>query len=357
MPSRLASLCRNIRPVDESLRSQAQARLDELTKPKDSLGRLEDLAMRLYCIQNGVTPLRVDPAIMYTAAGDHGVAAENVSPFPQAVTRQMVLNFLHGGAAVNVLCNTANMDLKVVDAGCVGGPFAPHPRLIDMRLGEGTANIVHGPAMDRETCLAALLGGAELAAQSAAAGYGCLGVGEMGISNTTSATALFCAYLNLEPARTVGPGAGSGPEIIRRKTQAIRAALAANAGALEDPLSCLAALGGFEIAVMAGVILGGARAGLPVLVDGFISTAAFAAARALCPDAGGYCVLSHSSAEPGFASVTEALGQEPLLHMGMRLGEGTGAALALPLLRAAAAIFNDMATFAQAGVSGAACRP
>lgn len=355
MPDQLALLCRDVRPVDEGLHSRAQARLDNLTKPRGSLGRLEDLAARLFCIQSGRAPLRVDPALMYTVAGDHGVAEEKVSPFPQAVTRQMVHNFLKGGAAINALCSSTGMDLKVVDAGCAGGPFTPHPMLVDLRQGDGTANFVHGPAMDMETCRAALLGGAKLAARAADSGYFCLGVGEMGISNSTTATALFCAYLGLEPEKTVGPGAGSGPDVVLRKARAIRAAMRANAAAMRDPLACLAALGGFEIAVMAGIMLGGARAGLPVLVDGFISTAAFVAARALCPAVADYCFLSHASAEPGFAPVMAELGLTPLLHLGMRLGEGTGAALALPLLRAAAAVYNDMATFAQAGVAEESC--
>ena len=351
-------LCQEIRPVDPGLTATAQARLDNLTKPKGSLGRLEDLAVQLLGIQRGATPLRVDPAMMYTVAGDHGVAAEKVSPFPQEVTRQMVQNFLRNGAAVNVLCNVAGWDFTVVDAGCVGGPFTPHPKLIDMRLGDGTANFTHGPAMSEETCLKALVHGMELAAEASAAGNRTVGVGEMGIANTTPATALFFAYLHLEPEKVAGPGAGAAPPMVRHKAQVVRRAMEANKVALSsaDALRILAALGGFEIAVMAGIILGGARQGMAVLVDGFISTSAFVAARALCPAVEDYCFLSHASAEPGYAPVVFALGQNPpLLHLGLRLGEGTGAALALPLLRAAAAIYNDMATFDQAGVTGTPC--
>ena len=353
-----SQLCSAITPVDTALRPRAQARLDNLTKPQGSLGQLENVAARLFCLQKGQSPLAVDPVRMYTVAGDHGVAAEGVSPFPQAVTRQMVQNFLNGGAAINVLCKTAGIDLRVVDAGCAGGAFAAHPLLIDARMGEGTANFAQGPAMSRETCLQALLRGADLAAQAAAEGCRTLGVGEMGIANTTPATALYCAYLHLEPEVVAGPGAGSSPEKVRHKAQIVRKAFAANKTAWNggDHVDLLAALGGFELAVMAGIMLGAARAGLTVLVDGFISTAAFVAARALCPAVEGYCFLSHASAEPGYAGVVKSLGSlSPLLHLQLRLGEGTGAALAVPLLRAAAAVFNNMATFDQAGVTGTPC--
>lgn len=342
--------------MDQSLTAKAQAHLDNLTKPPGSLGYLERIAAWLFCMQRGVTPLRVDPAIIFTVAGDHGVAMEGVSPFPQAVTRQMVLNFLHGGAGINALCRCAGVDLRVVDAGCMGGPFAPHDLLIDIRLGEGTANFTQGPAMSRETCLRALSEGMKLAAKAADMGYRCLGAGEMGIANTTSATALFCAFLGLEPESITGPGAGMNAQGIVHKVQVVRCALMCHAPVLRthDPLDCLAALGGFEIAVMAGIMVGGARHGMAVLVDGFISTAAFVAARALCPAVTEYCFLSHASAEPGYAAVVASLeGLRPLLNLDLRLGEGTGAALAVPLLRAAAAIYNDMTTFAQAGVSSA----
>ncbi len=349
------ALCDAIVPVDCGLTARAKAHLDNLTKPPGSLGRLEDAAARLYCIAEGRTPLRVDPAIMFTVAGDHGVAVEGVSVFPQEVTRQMVANFLRGGAAINVLCRAAGMDLRVVDAGCVGGAYAPHPLLIDVRCGDGTANFTRGPAMSVEVCRTALERGAAVAEAAAEQRYACVGVGEMGIANTTSATALYCALLHLDPEDVAGPGTGASPEMIRRKAQVVRRACTANAAALEcgDPLEVLAALGGFEIAVMAGIMLGAARRRLPVLVDGFISTAAFAAARALCPAVQGCCFLSHASAEPGYAAVLRALDAErPLLDLGLRLGEGTGAALGLHLLRSAAAVFNDMATFAQAGVTG-----
>ena len=349
------------RPQREHLKA-AQAHLDNLTKPRGSLGRLEELARRLYAMRRGELPLSVSPALMLTVAGDHGVAAQGVSPFPQAVTRQMVMNFLRGGAAVNVLCRCAGMDLRVVDAGCAGGPFAPHPMLLDRRLGDGTADMSRGPAMSREACLSGLRRGMELAAEAAGRGYRCLATGEMGIANSTAGTALYCALLGLEPDSVTGPGAGSDPVMVRHKAGIVREALRVNAPLLSsgDPVDILAAVGGFEIAMMSGVMLGAAARRLPVLVDGFICGAAYAAALAICPALADYAVLSHASAEPGHSPALARLphaetaperGGEPLLRLGMRLGEGTGGALAYHLLRCAAAIYNDMATFDAAGVT------
>ncbi len=356
MPLCWENLSAQLHPVDAALYDAAQAHLDNLTKPQGSLGRLEELACRLYAISGGTAPLRADRAVMYTVAGDHGVTAEGIALFPQEVTRQMVANFLGGGAGINVLCRANAIDLRVVDAGCVGGPYAPHPLILDRRLGEGTANFTHGPAMSRQTCVRALNIGMALAEDAARDGYDCVGMGELGIGNSTSAAALYATLLHLEPELTVGPGAGMPPAGLAHKAAVIRRAFAANAAAHSgtDALAKLAAFGGFETAVKAGLVLGCAALRLPVLVDGFISTAAFAAACALHPAAAGYGILSHMSAEPGYAAAVKALGGfPPLLLLGLRLGEGTGAALAVPLLRSAAAVYNDMATFAQAGVASA----
>lgn len=345
-----------VRPVDTALYDVAQAHLDSLTKPQGSLGRLEELACRLFAISGGKTPLRADRAVMYTVAGDHGVTEEGVTLYPQAVTRQMVANFLGGGAGINVLCHANRIDLRVVDAGCAGGPYAPHPLILDRRMGDGTANFAQGPAMSRETCVRALEVGMALAEDAARDGYDCVGMGELGIGNSTSAAALYATYFHIAPEDAVGPGAGLPRGGLAHKAAVIRRAFAANATAHEgsDPLDKLAAFGGFEIAVKAGLVLGCAALRLPLVVDGFISTAAFAAACALCPAAAGYGILSHCSAEPGYAAAVAALGGfPPLLPLGMRLGEGTGAALAIPLLRSAAAVYNSMATFAEAGVDSA----
>ncbi len=354
MNKQFQHLIQSILPTEPHFATKAREHLDNLTKPQGSLGQLENVATKIFCVQKGSINLQVDPMCMFTVAGDHGIVAENISPYPQAVTRQMVENFLQGGAAINVLCREMRMALSVVDAGCVGGAFAPHEYLLDRRLGEGTANFAKTPAMDRNTCLRALCQGAELALDAAKKGYKVMGIGEMGIGNTTPATALFCAYLGLEPENVAGPGAGMHAQGVAHKATVVRKALQLHKKALQegDAVDTLALVGGFEIATMAGMVLGAAKAGMLVLVDGFISTSAYTAAKNICQNVSDYCILSHASAEPGYAAVVEALQDgSPLLHMGLRLGEGTGAALAAPMVRAAAAIFNDMATFASAGVS------
>jgi len=355
MPNTLSRTLAAISPVDGTLRKTAMARLDNLTKPRGSLGRLEETAARLYCIADGQAP-GVDPARIFTCAGDHGVTAEGVSPFPQEVTRQMVANFLAGGAGVNALARTAGVGLTVVDAGCAGGEFAPHPSLVSAKVMPGTANLAQGPAMSVDQCQQAVETGIRLASAAAAEGVRCLGMGEMGIGNTTPSTALFCAYMGFTPLEIAGPGAGLPPAGVRLKAEVVRKALWANDAAVSggDPLEILAALGGCEIAALAGLVLGAAANRLPVVVDGFISTAAYVAAVKMHQDVADYAFFSHASAEHGHMMVMEALGARPLLHLDMRLGEGTGAAMAIFVLRCAAAIFNDMATFETAGVSGRA---
>ncbi len=353
MENKLRLLLESIRPPSRGDAASGFARLNDLTKPPGSLGRVEDLALTLWRIQ-GQRPLKADPARIYTVAGDHGVAAQGVSPYPQEVTRQMVLNFLAGGAGINVFCATAGIDQQVVDAGCLGETFPPHPKLISRRIKNGTDDFTQGPAMSREDCLRSLLLGAELAENAAAEGLVCLGTGEMGIANTTPATALYCAFLGFAPQDIVGPGAGLAPERLAHKSAVIAAGLARHSAVVNanDPVAILAALGGLEIAVLCGLILGAAKNSLPIVIDGFISTAAAAAALAMAPKARDYCIFSHGSAEPGHKLVLEALKASPLLDLGLRLGEGTGAALAIFLLRCAANMFNDMATFSAAGVSG-----
>lgn len=352
MSRTLSDVLAAIRPVDPALFPVAKAHLDNLTKPRGSLGRLEEMAQRLFAMTGGQTPV-VDPARIYVCAGDHGVAEAGVSLFPQEVTRQMVANFLAGGAGINVLADTAGIDLRVVDAGCLGEPFPAHPRFAGTRVASGTANFLTGPAMSRETCLDALLLGVSLADQAAQEGVRALGTGDMGIANTTPSTALFCAYLGLAPKDITGPGTGLDAHGVSRKAAIIDQALAYHHAVVAsgDPVGILAALGGLEIACLAGLVLGAAANRLPIAVDGFISTAAYTAARAICATVADYAFLSHASAEPGYAAIMSAMGQKPLLDLGLRLGEGTGAALALFLLRASANIYNNMATFSSAGVS------
>jgi nicotinate-nucleotide--dimethylbenzimidazole phosphoribosyltransferase len=341
-----------ITPTDAALAAKAQAHLDDLTKPQGSLGRLEEIAKKLFLIGNGKPPT-VDPAVIFTCAGDHGVAAEGVSLFPQEVTRQMVLNFVNGGAGINVLSRQAGAELKVVDAGTAGGTYPEHPQLVQAKVAPGTANMAKGPAMTEEQCLAALTLGIRLADEAAAKDCRALCTGDMGIANTTPSTALYSAFLGLDPLAVTGPGTGLDAGGVSRKAKVIAACLEVNreAVASKDPLRILAALGGYEIACIAGLILGGAANRMAVLVDGFISTAGFVAAAAFVPAVADYCFFSHASAEPGHQAVMRALDARPVLDLDLRLGEGTGAALALMVLRASAAIYNEMATFSQAGVS------
>ncbi len=351
---------RRIVSLDPQAIAHARARIDAQCRPVGSLGVLEEIACRLAAMR---WHCEVMPARLFTIAGDNGVSAENVSAFPQEVTRQLVYAFLRGGAAVNALAKEVGMEQSVVDAGCVGGPF-PAP-VVNLRLGEGTGNIARGPAMSLETCLEGLRNGASLALEAVDNGDRCLAIGEMGIANTTTAAALCAHLLSLPVSELVGPGSGVGHEVIAHKADVVRRALLVNSSGLAsggstlDPVHALACLSGFEIVTMAGVVLGGAAAGVPVLVDGFISTAAFAAAALLCPAAADYCFISHTSAEPGHALVLNELArrlphprwQAPLLSLGLRLGEGTGCALAWPLLRCAARLYCETATFAEAGVS------
>lgn len=350
----LATTISNIQPVDKKYLQIAQARLDSQAKPRGSLGTLEYLACRLVAIAQGKPPV-IDPARIYTCAGDHGVAAQQVSLFPQEVTRQMVHNFLNQGAAINILAQTSHIDLKVVDTGCLGDPFPAHEHLLHLKIASGTKDFSHGPAMTKEQCKKALTNGVLLAQNAVNEGMRVLGTGEMGIANTTPATALFCAYLGLDPMEITGPGTGLAAADVNHKAHVIQKALDFHAQIVadQDPVDILATLGGFEIATLAGVILGSASLSIPVVIDGFISTSAYVAAKAICPQVQDYAFFAHVSAEPGFKKILAALGEKPLLDLGLRLGEGTGAALAIFLLRSAVNIYNDMATFTEAGVHDA----
>ena len=344
----LEELLARIEPVDDAAGRAAQAALDAKTKPRGSLGEIEALAARVAAIRGTASPGRLEAAVV-VAAGDHGYAARGVSAYPQEVTAQMLANFAAGGAAINVLAREAGARLVVVDAG-VRRPVE-HPAIRPVRLGAGTADATEGPAMTREQALAGIAAGAELAAELAGEGIGVVALGDMGIGNTTAASALCAALLPAEPAAVCGRGTGIDEEGLARKLDVVRRALAANDVA--DPLGALAGLGGNEIAFLVGVCLGGAAEGAVVLLDGFVTGAAALVAARLAPDAAGRMVASHRSPEPGHALVLAALGLRPLLDLGLRLGEGSGAALALPLVGAALAILADMATFEAAGVTDA----
>lgn len=346
----LHNTLKSIQPADRSLAPAIQAHLDDLTKPQGSLGRLEEFVMRYGLATQQVKPPPPTCGI-YCFAGDHGVADEGVSAFPKAVTPQMVSNMLAGGAAINVFSRHAGADLKVVDIG-VDADFADAPGLLKHKVARGTANLAKGPAMTLAQTRQALEIGIELAAQSRTRGITLLGTGDMGIANTTPATALFSAYLGLKPEEITGRGTGVNDEGLQRKIAAIDKGLAVNHAALKDPLTTLAALGGLEIAGIAGLILGGAANRIPVVVDGFISTAGALAALKLAPAVADYVFFSHLSDERGHRVVMEALKIKPILDLNMRLGEGTGGALAMTLITAAIRMANEMATFSSAHVSG-----
>jgi nicotinate-nucleotide--dimethylbenzimidazole phosphoribosyltransferase len=338
-----------IRPIDPLWIDAAARRQLELTKPPGSLGRMEEIANRCAAIREGFELTAIHPRIVLFAA-DHGVWVEGVSAYPQAVTAQMVLNFLSGGAAINAFARAGGIELTVVDIG-VASPLPVSEQLIGRRVANGTRNFCEEPAMTNAEVIAALETGIELAHTAVNDGCDLLGFGEMGIGNTTSASAIAAALTDAPIETVVGTGAGADDACMARKRSAIQRALALNAADLTTPLGVLRCVGGLEIAAMCGFCLGAAARRVPVLTDGFIATAAAALAVRLSPAASGYLFASHRSAEPGHAHFLAILGQEPLLDLGMRLGEGTGAALAMKLMQAAIAAFTGMATFACAGVS------
>jgi nicotinate-nucleotide--dimethylbenzimidazole phosphoribosyltransferase len=346
----LEALLGRIQPVDERAAHAARAELDAKTKPRGSLGELEALACRVAAARRTSAPGRLRAALVL-AAGDHGYARRGVSAYPQEVTGQMLAAFASGGAAIDVLARETGLRLVVVDAG-VREPVE-HSAIRPLRLGSGTADATAGPAMSRDDAIAGLLAGAEIAAELAADGYGIVATGDMGIGNTTAAAAVCAALLPADPRAVCGRGTGVDDDGLRRKIEAVGLALAVNRSELADPVGVLAAVGGYELAVLAGVCLGGAAAGTVVLLDGFVTGAAALVAKRLAPAVTGFMVASHRSPEPGHALVLAELGLRPLLDLGLRLGEGSGAALALPLLEAALAILADMATFESAGVTDA----
>jgi len=346
----LDALVARIGPVDAAAGRAAQDVLDRKTKPRGSLGELEALACRIGAIRGKASPGRLRPAVVL-AAGDHGYAARGVSAYPQEVTGQMLANFAAGGAAVNVLARETGARLVVVDAG-VASPVE-HPEVRSHRLGPGTADATQGPAMTAERALAGLATGAGIAEELAAGGFGIVATGDMGIGNTTAAAAVCAALLPADPEAVSGRGTGLDDEGVARKAETVRRALTVNAVDPDDSLGALAAVGGFELAVLAGVCLGAAAEGCVVLLDGFVTGAAALVAAGLAPAAADRMVASHLSPEPGHALVLAELGLRPLLDLGLRLGEGSGALLALPLVNASLALLADMATFDAAGVTDA----
>ena len=338
-----------IQPVNADLLARAQAKLDHKTKPIGSLGRLEEFARRFAAMTGNLEP---DTAkkVIFTFAGDHGVVAEGVSAFPKEVTRQMVLNFLGGGAGVNVLARHGGIDVRVVDIG-VDHDFGPLPGLITRKVAMGTANFTKGPAMTREQAVAAIEAGIELAGNAAAEGAAMVGTGEMGIGNTTPSSAII-AVISRKTAREVTHrGTGINDAALEKKVSVIERGLEVNRPDPNDPIDVLAKVGGLEIGGIAGLILGCAANRIPVVVDGFISTAGALIASELHPHVKEYLFASHRSVEIGHGIMLERIGAEPILDLGMRLGEGTGAALAMGIIEAGVKVLKEMATFGEAGVS------
>jgi len=331
------------------LAERVQAASDAKTKPPGSLGRIEDLAVRMALAQASETPT-ADPARLLIFAADHGLAAEGVSAWPQSVTAEMVRNFLAGGAAANVFARSLGAQVTVADAG-VAAPLDDAPGLVRAGIRAGTRNAAQEDALTGAEVAAALGFGSRLAREAAGQGARVIALGEMGIANSSAAALLGHAIAGLDLEALTGPGAGLDPPARRRKLEILTRAATRRPGPLA-PLDALAAFGGLEIAAMAGALVGAASAGTVVLIDGFIATAAALAALTARPEARAHCVFAHRGAEPGHGPVLHHLGAVPLLALEMRLGEGTGALLALPLLRAAGAMLSEMATFESAGVSG-----
>ncbi len=336
--------------LDESARTAAEARQGMLTKPPGALGRLEGIAIQLAAMQGKEKPT-LEQVRIVVFAGDHGIAAEGVSAFPQAVTAEMVRNFANGGAAISVLARQLNAELEVINLGTVVDP-GPLPGVSDQKLGAGTANFAKQAAMSEEQLARAMNIGRQSAERAVTKGMDLFIGGEMGIGNTTAATALACALLDVSVEQLAGPGTGLDAKGVSHKVEVIKAALALHKDQIDSPVTALRYFGGFEIAALAGSFIACGQMGVPVLVDGFIATAAALVAIKQCSGTADWLLYSHASAEPGHRHIVAALGAEPLLDLGMRLGEGSGAAVTVPLLRLACALHNEMATFAEAGVSG-----
>jgi nicotinate-nucleotide--dimethylbenzimidazole phosphoribosyltransferase len=338
-----------IKPVDANLLAQAQTRLDNKTKPPGSLGRLEEFGRRMVAI-SGCSDPDTSKKVIFTFAGDHGIVEEGISLYPKEVTTQMVLNFLRGGAGVNVLARHAGAEVRVVDVG-VASDFDDAPGLIRRKVAYGTRNFTKGPAMTRNEMLTALQVGINLADQCKAEGVGLVGTGEMGIGNTSPSSAIIAAVSGLSVRELTHRGTGINDDALEKKIRVIEQGLALNKPDGTDPLDVLTKVGGLEIAAIAGLVLGCAANSLPVVVDGFISTAGALIASELHPNVRDYIFAAHRSVEIGHRFMLERIGAEPILDLNLRLGEGTGAALAMTLIEAGVKILKEMATFDEAGVT------
>ena len=345
---KIVEVLSRIKPVNEAFYKMAQEKLDNLTKPRRSLGKLEDFAKRYAGIKEDLNP-KIENKVIYTLACDHGVYEEGVSPYPREVTAQMVYNFLRGGAAINVLARHVGAKIRVVDMG-VDHEFPPAEGLIIRKVARGTRNIAVGPAMTKEEALTAMTIGIRLVEESE--DMDVVGLGDMGIANTTPSSAIFAAISGEPVHRVTGRGTGINDLMLKKKIEVIQRAIEINRPVRGDPLDVLSKLGGFEIAGITGMIIGASSRRIPVVIDGFISTAGTMVAAQMNPTIKDYLFASHCSAETGHSLMLQRMGLEPILNLSMRLGEGTGAALGISIIEAGVRIMREMATFEEAGVSG-----
>lgn len=347
----LAQAIQSIGLLDQKAMKAARERQDSLTKPLGSLGRLEELSIRVAAIRGQVIP-KLEHKVIIVMAADHGVVAEGVSLYPQEVTPQMVQNFLRGGAGINVLARHVGARVVVVDMG-VAAPLAPHPLLVSRKVALGTRNMRRGPAMNREEALTAVEAGIELVEKELGKGLDIIGTGDMGIGNTTASSAITAAITGQPVARVTGRGTGIGDRQLAHKVMVIEEALKLNRPDAKDGLDVLSKVGGFEIGGLVGAMITAAAHRIPIIIDGFVSGAAALIATRLAPPLRDFLIAAHLSPERGHRAVLKHLGLKPILNLRMRLGEGTGAALAIFLIEAAVRTLAEMATFAQAGVSQA----
>ncbi len=338
----------NIEPINQQIKSDLLEKINLKTKPLGALGRLEEIALQIGMIQETLIPELLNPYII-VFAGDHGIVEENVSAYPQEVTYQMVYNFLKGGAAINVFCRQNGIKIKVVDTG-VKHQFSFHKDLISHKIAEGTQNFTKGPAMSMKQVSESLEGGALICNMVHMSGSNIIGFGEMGIGNTTSASALMHIFTGIDIQDCVGKGTGVADDRILHKIEVIRRGMTANPG-LNNPLEKLAAFGGFEIAQMTGAILKAAELKMIILVDGFIASTAFLVASKIIPHVSDYAIFCHESEEKGHKKLLDFMKAKPLINLNMRLGEGTGCAIAYPLVKSSLHFLNEMASFESAGVS------
>jgi len=345
----ITTLIRSIKPLDAKSQKQARVKQDNLTKPKGSLGRLEDLSIQLAGIYRTAAP-KIKKKAIFTMAADHGVCAEGVSAYPPEVTAQMVLNFASGGAAINVLGRHVGADVIVVDMGVASDMSWPSS-IVSRKVRKGTRNMMRETAMTSSEASDAIMHGAELGVNAAENGYDLIGIGDMGIGNTTAASALTVVFTGRPVAEVTGRGTGLDEDGLQKKIKVIEEVINLRRPDPSRPLDVLQRVGGLEIAGMAGVIIGAASRGVPIVLDGFISSSSALIAAGLAPESKSYMIASHRSVEKGHRAILDYLGLEPILDLRMRLGEGTGAALAMNIIEASCKILNEMATFESAGVS------